>query len=203
MDKPHGEFACVFDVGANTGQFGLRVKEWWPDAMVHSFEPIPDVAEELVHTAETHKDWRTYPVGLADDPGVRRMFRNDTTVCSSMKEMAELHKQAFPYSANMTPIDCVFDTLDAYAGFIEKPALLKIDTQGSELEVLKGATRALGMFDSVLLEVSWKELYFDSPTFDELNDFLEKFGFLHSYRLDSLRHPGNDDLLQSDEVWEK
>lgn len=203
MNKPHGEFSCVFDVGANTGQFGQRVKGWWPDAKLHSFEPLPDVALELVITAGEWEDWQTYPVGLSDEPKVSKMWRNDTTVCSSVKEMADLHKQAFPFSKDAEEVECLFDTLDSYVHLIQKPALLKVDVQGGELEVLKGGREALKLFDAVLLEVSWKELYLGSPTFDELNDFLEPFGFNHSYRLDKLEHPGDGSLLQSDEVWER
>lgn len=203
MRKLHGMFDVVFDVGANTGQFGSQVKHWWSEAEVHSFEPIPDVAVELANTARRYRGWLTYPLGLAVEPGVYRMFRNDTTVCSSLKEMAELHRVTYPFSARTKEVDCVFDSLDNYADMIEGVALLKVDTQGSEMEVLKGGRSVLSRFSAVMLEVSWQELYKGVPSFDDLNVFLEGFGFQHSYRADAMKHPETGVLLQSDEVWER
>lgn len=203
MRKVHGEFMTVFDVGANTGQFGVQAREWWPEATIISFEPLGDVALQLTATAASDPRWQTYPMGLTDQAGVRQMHRNDTTVCSSLKEMADLHKKTYPFSANSQTEDCVFDVLDGYGELINSPALLKIDTQGSELDVLKGGENVLERFSTVMLEVSWMELYVGTPSFEAINTYLESFGFLHSYRADSMKHPKTGALLQSDEVWER
>jgi hypothetical protein len=62
---------------------------------------------------------------------------------------------------------------------IESPAILKIDVQGFELEVLRGAMECLKLIDSVYLEVSFKPLYKNQCDFDSIHKLLtdNKFEF--------------------------
>lgn len=58
--------------------------------------------------------------------------------------------------------------------------LLELDTQGSELLVLKGAEKVLEVVDYISIEVTYKDaLYKDNPLFEEVNRFLEGKGFVY------------------------
>ena len=60
---------------------------------------------------------------------------------------------------------------------LKKKILLKIDTQGYELEVIKGAKKIMPYIDCLLLEVSLTRLYEEQPLFEEILDYTSKNGF--------------------------
>lgn len=65
-------------------------------------------------------------------------------------------------------------TLDSFlgSGEIAPPQFIKTDVQGYELEVLRGASKALASTDAVLLEVSFRELYERQPLAHEVIAYL-------------------------------
>ena len=93
-------------------------------------------------------------------------------------------------------------TIEEFADLIIEPALLKIDVQGYELEVLKGAGEHITAFAGVVLEVSHETLYKGAPTPEQLDEFLHLHGFAQHAQVDALYHPKSPRLLlQSDELW--
>jgi hypothetical protein len=116
--------------------------------------------------------------------------------------MAGLHETAFPYTKGSEPERVGMARLDEFAELIRSPALLKIDVQGYELEVLKGAGEYVGAFQAIVLEVSWESLYHGAPTPAALSKLLQANGFEHAAQVDTLYHPKAPKLLlQSDELW--
>jgi len=61
---------------------------------------------------------------------------------------------------------------------IKTPILLKVDTEGHELEVLKGAKQLLALTDTVILEASIRKRFMDSYAFEDLILFMKKNGFV-------------------------
>src|SRR2546426_10302567 len=47
-----GTVSTILDVGANVGQFALAATTRFPNAVIHSFEPVPDVADRLRRNVE-------------------------------------------------------------------------------------------------------------------------------------------------------
>ena len=68
-----------------------------------------------------------------------------------------------------------------------KPDLLYMDTQGSELEVLKGATSTLAAVDVVITEVTRNQMYEGAPSLAELTSFLNA----HDFALNNVNFNGN------------
>jgi FkbM family methyltransferase len=79
----------------------------------------------------------------------------------------------------------------------EAIGLLKIDVQGAELEVLKGASRTLRRTEHIWIEVSFRPLYFGSPVFGDLHLFLQDREFRLVSLLEGFRGAGGE-LLQAD-----
>lgn len=94
-------------------------------------------------------------------------------------------------------------TLDQVAGkYKDKIGLLKIDVQGAELEVLKGGGGVLSRTEFAWIEVSFKELYHQSPLFNDIVDFMESQGFMMINILPGFKSKSGE-LLQADCLFKK
>lgn len=192
-----GPYATVLDVGAFRGDFARAAIEAWPDARVLSFEPLEPKPDDT----DTGR-WTWFPTALGQQDGRVTIHRNEFVPSSSILPMARLHATAFPYTRDVTEAEVGIIPLDEFAALVDEPALLKIDVQGYELQVLRGAVATLTRCQAVVLEVSWETLYHGAPTPTELATFLQASGFEHVARVDSLYHPKSPKLLlQSDELW--
>jgi hypothetical protein len=84
---------------------------------------------------------------------------------------------------------------------IDPQLLVKIDVQGYEADVIRGATRTLSMARYVLTEVSFDELYSGQPLFGAVHDLLRDAGFRHAGSLDQLVSPLDGSVLQADALF--
>jgi FkbM family methyltransferase len=158
-----GSLNCrtVVDIGANRGQFALAARRRWPTARVISFEPLEKPAsaftrifkrDELVVLHEA-------AIGPSDELATMHISRRDDS--SSLFAITSLQDAIFPGTeevgtarVRVAPL-AVFLSEDS----ILEPALLKIDVQGYEMEVLRGCEPLLEKFDRVYCECSFVELY--------------------------------------------
>jgi hypothetical protein len=99
-------------------------------------------------------------------------------------------------SRKLTTLDTIVDQKA-----IDGSVLIKIDTQGYELEILKGATQFLQKADVVLLEVSLLNIYIDSPLVDEVMFFMKEKGFYLYDICSIIRRPLDGALYQSDFIF--
>jgi FkbM family methyltransferase len=197
-----GPYATVIDVGAFRGEFALSSLRAWHEAKVLSFEPLEPEPRKATRAYARRWSWFKVALVAKEGGGQATMYRNEFIPSSSILPMAELHREAFPYTRKTEPVKVGTAALDEFLELIEAPALLKIDVQGYELEVLKGATGVLALCDAVIAEVNHEELYAGSPSPKAMSDFVEKAGFTWERTLDELRHPARESmLLQSDELW--
>ena len=134
-----------------------------------------------------------------------QFYRSDFSPSSSALEMGELHRQAFPQSAHSTCITVPVARLDDY---LEKmrltpPVFLKIDVQGFEDAVLRGAGQVLKQVDFLEIEVSYQPLYSGQVLFDGIHHMLADAGFRFAGNLDSMLSPLDGSILQSDALFIK
>jgi len=191
-----GPYATVFDVGAYAGDFAKACLRAWPRCIVYSFEPL---AERPPYGGPR---WRWRPLALGPQPGLVEMHRCPYLPSSSMLEMTDRHRQAFPYTTGGDLVSVPVETLDQHADLVKPPALLKLDVQGWELEVLRGGRRkALARFEAILLETSHELLYHGGPLANDVTRVLQTLGFKWRRRVDELHDPSTGSLLQSDELW--
>ena len=117
--------------------------------------------------------------------------------------MSALHQTAFPWSAKNNRITVPLDTLDHCIGERDLPAkvFLKIDTQGYDDRVLKGARRLLRSIHYVLVEVSFRPMYEDQANFHEIYDILRTAGFYYAGNMEQLLSPQDGSILQADALF--
>jgi FkbM family methyltransferase len=140
----------VFDVGANVGQFARFVRRVLPAAEIHCFEPVPETYNALARTFAKDRLVHTHALGLGDAPCKLEMV-------ASENQGSTVNSLAAP-AANGAKIMIDVRTLDGVLeGFrVDHIDLLKIDVEGWEVQVLKGAEGTLRRKPpgAILVEVS-------------------------------------------------
>lgn len=167
----------VFDVGANTGQTLEEVLRQWPLAYVHCFEPSVQAFGELQRNAAGIADVWVNQVAFGASPG-RRAFHE--------YEGSTMHSFLMPgadYAGSPVRSDEVqIDTIDNYCAqrSIERIDVLKCDTQGFDLEVMKGAAGMIGdgKVTMILVELNFGEFYRGQATAGQLIDHLLASNYL-------------------------
>jgi FkbM family methyltransferase len=196
------DYATVVDVGASRGQFALVARRRFPHALITCVEPLarPRATLERVFTDRTRV--RVIGSAVAASAGETRMFVSRADDSSSLLAPTELQLSAFPGTEVAEQISLRTERLDALLGGepLPRPALLKIDVQGGELDVLSGATGLLDRIDTILVECSFVELYENQPLADEIVRFLDA----RAFRLASMASPFVDargQVVQADLVF--
>lgn len=173
--------AVVLDVGANIGQYAKRIRASGYRNTIISFEAVPSVHARLVETAGGDPDWIVAPCGaLGSESRNVEINISANTVSSSLLPMKEVHRRAAPQSTYVGKQTVSMRRLDeAIAGLItsEGDLFLKIDTQGYEKEVLRGASSLMARIAVLQLELSLTPLYENAPTFSEMVSFTEGLGY--------------------------
>lgn len=166
----------VIDVGANVGDFTECVLAYQPGAVVHAFEPLPEPFKVLAGKFPSDPAIHCRNLALGSERSVKSLNVSAYNQASSFLSNGALLKTGvygIDFSVTGT-IDVPVDTLSNYVieHRIERIKLLKLDVQGYELEVLKGAEPILRLIDYVYTEAQFEELYQRGPLFTDIFEFL-------------------------------
>lgn len=169
----------IVDVGANRGQFALLARALFPHATILSFEPLPLPAKRFRRLFAGDSGVSLHNVAIAAAQGQATMHVSGREDSSSLLPITALQDSLFPGTAEqdteqvaVAPLDSVVTRAD-----IRSPALLKIDVQGYELEVLRGCESLLSTFAFVYVECSFVELYQGQAFADQVIRYLQDRGF--------------------------
>lgn len=189
----------VLDIGANRGQFAIYACGRFPKAEIHCFEPIPEARAKLEAVAPTGRVVTTYDLALSNTDGKVDFFVTRDDDSSSLLRPSRTQVDEFPGSREARVIQVPVKRLDdvLVAEGLARPILMKLDVQGAEMEVLKGAPVTLERVDFVLAECSFVELYQGQALGEQLIEYMNHTGFM----LDGLYSPTtseNGRLLQAD-----
>lgn len=166
----------VLDAGANAGQFALRLRELGYVGDIISFEPNPVLAGALRSRAADADHWFVQELALGVVDG------EATLLISEASDMASLHPatakareimgvDAMEIQRRVTvPVRSLESWLAEHPTFTGSlgQTLLKIDTQGHDMEVIRGAGGRLADIPLVLLELSQVPLYESVPSLHEV-----------------------------------
>lgn len=134
---------CI-DVGTHDGKILKMMIDAAPQAMHYAFEPIPELFESLKNNFSRYA--KIYPVALSD--------KKETTPFNLvLTDMAYsgLHKRAYDKKEKDISIVVETELLDAVIPATEKIALIKMDVEGAELLVMKGAVKTIFQSKPLLL----------------------------------------------------
>ena len=176
----------IIDVGANIGQFAYMCHSVWPQLPIYSFEPAPECFFRLEQTFARYSiPGRCFPVAVGDAGGERVLHIYENSVNNSLLQRCDPDD----IEQRGVTVRCVtLDELSATLSNLKSP-LLKVDVQGYELSVLKGATELLRRCRYVLVEVSFRRAYLGNAHAADILSFLRDHGFGCFDILDVLRLP--------------
>jgi FkbM family methyltransferase len=191
----------VLDVGGNTGQFAVELRRHGYDGQIVSFEPLAEPFSVLAERSARDPTWDVVNIALGSEPGVATMYVAANSASSSLLQMLPLHTEAAPQARLVGTEEVVVGTLDDFMlNHLEayRAMFLKIDVQGAEDVVLRGATGVLPRLAAVQLELSLFPLYAGCVLFDEMTHLMYQQGFILAGLESGLTSPTNGRLLQAD-----
>jgi len=178
---------CVFDVGANDGGYAtmLRNRAAYSGPII-SFEPNPDVAAVLKERARRDSRWFVEEVALGSSHGRAKLNVTVESELASLHKPQDVETELFVAAAKISRIiDVTVSTLEIELckyrhklGF--KRPFLKMDTQGHDLDVARGAGKMLSEFVGLQSELAIKRIYVNTPSYDEALSFYTENGFILS-----------------------
>jgi len=165
---------CVFDVGANRGQYGRQLRDIGYSGWIISFEPVKAHFEELSANAAARPPWKAFRYALGSTNGQAAINVNEDGVLSSFRPRVRSNgpndRVVATETVELRRLDAIFD--ECLSGIDARRLYLKLDTQGFDLEVLHGAEGVLGRFAGAQTEVSFLAGYDGMPdVIETLADF--------------------------------
>ncbi len=165
---------CVIDVGAHKGGFGRLVRRLGFEGDIISFEPTRATFRDLQRTTRSDPRWTVHHLALGSEPSRMEL---------GIYEQTELNSLRPPQPDGLRPICARPESVelvdvarldDLWSDLVPENGrvLLKVDAQGFDLEVIKGAEQSLAQCVSLQVEVSGVPIYHGSPPLHEVITYL-------------------------------
>lgn len=175
---------CVFDVGAYIGEYASRIRHFYPGAKIWAFEPNPSTFAQLQQAAQRDR-FTAVNVGFSDRPGAAQLYDYATSAGDFGSVHASLHPGVIDgiHHAQPAEVRVEITTIDAFMASEKVPHvnLLKVDAEGHELAVLRGAKRAIVSGKVDVVQFEFNEMNVMSRVF--FRDFYEVLPSFTFYRM--------------------
>jgi FkbM family methyltransferase len=174
----------VIDVGAHHGEYGtLLRRDVRFSGVVHSFEPSSAAYAELAKCTGGDSGWHTWNVALGTEAGEQLLHQFDASELNSLREPTAASLDHHPGMRAAGAETVAVCRLDDFTDINLEPSeriLLKVDVQGADLDVLRGAHGIMPTVWAVQVEAPMRGLYRGQPSFEEVLRFLRSAGFTPS-----------------------
>jgi FkbM family methyltransferase len=187
------EIDCVFDVGANTGQYASMLRDYCGyKGLIISFEPTPNLAECLQTAAKTNPLWHIEPVALGRAKGELTFRTWKQSQSNSFLPLAPgaadaiSNADATELKVEVQTLDDIFPALRRRHDF--KRPFLKMDTQGYDLEVFSGGLSIMDQMVGLQSELSIQPYYDGAPDWLHALATYRDAGFILSTMIDNNDH---------------
>lgn len=174
---------CVLDVGANVGQYGDELRSIGYSGLIISFEPDPDTFKRLSAHIEGLPNWVALGIALGSEAKVASLHRMAASDFNSFRTPTSHDTQLYDeqnrvvgtVEVEVQTLSSLLPKLKASHGF-SRP-LLKMDTQGFDVEVFRGAAGVHRSIVALQSELPVKHLYEGTPSWTEAIAEYQAHGF--------------------------
>ena len=147
----------IIDIGSNKGQFSILARSFFPKAKIYSFEPQKkylDIQKKILSKNKINY----FNVGLGNKKSKKKFYITQREDSSSFLKPSNLDLNEYEIkNIRNVQLDRLDNIIKSHN--IKKPALIKLDVQGFELEALKGGIKILKNIDYIIIEISYKKIY--------------------------------------------
>lgn len=196
----------VLDVGANIGQYARTLRKIGYTGEIISFEPVSNLFLQLQNRAKRDGKWRVYNYGLGDKSELKSIYLSQNTYSSSLLSQTDELVELAPESKYIGSEKITLKKLDDIFKDLTEPGenvFLKMDVQGYEKNILKGANDSLQELKGIQLEMSIDQLYEGETLFQELLTYIEARQFKLQSLENGFYNTTSGKLLQVDGIFFK
>lgn len=185
----------ILDVGAHSTDWIRLAKKAFPESVAYLIEPLLEMEQHLKKFCDEFPGSKYFLKGAGANPGKLYLTLNDVLEGANFlqSENNNLKQKDMQREVEIITIDSLINKKE-----MEIPEIVKLDVQGFELEVLKGATKLFGRTEIFILEVSLFEFMKGMPVFSEVISFMGERGYEVYDFPGFLRRPYDGSLGQID-----
>lgn len=180
FEKYNMDVKGVIHIGAHHGE---EIKDYINKGIKNLvfFEPLSKSLEVLEENLSYHADKADiliFPYAVGNEERKVEMYvSSHEGMCSSVLKPKVVLEQYPAITFNEREVVNMIKLDNAEIEF-DKYNLLNIDVQGYELEVFKGSEKTLNTIDYIYTEINREEVYENAPHVEELDAFLDSYGFV-------------------------
>lgn len=179
-----GSIECIVDVGANIGQSAVSLHRLFPHSTIHCLEPVPATFRQLKKNIRLVPNTKCYCLALGRKSGSVKIHLNKASESNSLlpnkanfRDYTDGWDGLEPRGGCTVKISTLDAWLKKYA--IKRVDFLKIDTQGSDIQVLYGARQALNdrLIRFISVEAMFVPIYMRQGSFCKVMELLSVYEF--------------------------
>ena len=196
--KTHGIVPLqIVDIGAAKGLWTRECLEVFPDANYFLIDPLEENIAALEKLQQNKSNINLWIGALGPKPETLNLYVHE--------DQSSFFQSEYSKSNQSSTRTIEVRTLDSFTedDTIQPPDMIKADVQGFELEVLKGAEKCLENTQLLLLEVSYRKIYENSPLIHDVISFVASKGFRVFDVCSYIQRPLDNELAQSDILFVK
>lgn len=171
----------ILDIGANSGQFGEKLRSIGYTGKIISFEPMQKAFNILQEKAKRDGNWTAYQVALGEEDKQSIINISENSYSSSLLDIKKELTDSVPATKVIATETIQLKTLTQVISLSElseyKNIMFKIDVQGYEFFVLNGCAPILPHVKLIQTEMAFTELYENSKLYTQHLEYMKAIHF--------------------------
>lgn len=177
-----GSNPIILEIGAHVGSDTVEMATLLPNGKIYAFEPVPDIFTRLKFKTKKFNNIELIQAAVSDnnDDKTAEIYLSDSSDCSSSLLKPKDHIKYFKdvsFLEKTISINTIFLSSWLDEKKISNIDLIWIDAQGMELKIFKSLGDKIKNIKCIFTEVSLKEFYEESASYDEVKSYLKNYGF--------------------------
>jgi FkbM family methyltransferase len=191
LSKLYNDIDLIIDIGASDGSWSKMAYGYWPKSTYFLFDPLKDKYDIQLELLAMVRN-RYFPIALGDYDGMIS-FDLSSDIYGSGVYGKSLESA---YIVDVRKLDTIIEDIEIY-----KRILVKFDTHGYEIPIIKGSKKVLSCASIVIVEVYGFYISNTTKLFHEVSSILEELGFRLYDIVDIVRREGDEAFWQCDAVY--